>query len=204
MKNISKKAFSIIEILVAILIFALWITSIYMLINSSLKANSYNKNQIIAANLAREELELVRNIRDSNYKVLKIWNLKNPSLNDYSNNNKFLTGHIYKIENDYSFWATFPIKIEEIIDFWEGKSELEGKMNNYRLCITNTWLYTYNCSSSTWNKKTKFYRYLKVEEVKTISWVINNALKVTSKVIWYINGYHEIEISTILTDWKRL
>jgi hypothetical protein len=76
-----------------------------MLISSSIKASNYTEKQIIAANLAREELELVRNIRDSNYNVFKVWNLKNPSLNDYTDSNKFLTGHIYKIENDYSSTA---------------------------------------------------------------------------------------------------
>jgi hypothetical protein len=50
-----------------------------MLISSSIKANNYTENQIIAANLAREELELVRNIRDSNYKTYNVWNKKKPN-----------------------------------------------------------------------------------------------------------------------------
>jgi hypothetical protein len=60
-----------------------------MLISSSLKANTYNENQIISANLSREGIELIRNIRDSNYKFYKIWNLIDPSktnnLTDYNN-----------------------------------------------------------------------------------------------------------------------
>ena len=209
MRNNQKLAFSIIEVLIAIFIFALGITSIYMLINSSIKANNYNKNQIIAVNLVREELELIRNIRDSNYKSFNVWNKKNPegvnSTNYLDSNVYFLTGHIYILENDFSPSADFPIKVNDITTiFWEWKSELEWKMNNYRLCLTSQWIYTYDCSSSSWNKKTKFYRYLKIDEVKNSSWVIQNALKVTSKVIWYINWYHEIKISTILTDWKRL
>jgi hypothetical protein len=47
--------------------------------------NDYNKNYIIATNLAREQLELVRNIRDSNYKQIKKYNQINPSNNDYEN-----------------------------------------------------------------------------------------------------------------------
>jgi hypothetical protein len=80
---------------------------------------------------------------------------------------------------------------------------LNWKMLAYRLCLDSKWRYTYDCSTS-WNTKTDFYRYLKVEKVENKDWVINNALKVTSKVIWYVNTYHELEIPTIITDWKRL
>jgi hypothetical protein len=44
-----------------------------------LRVNDFNENYIIASNLAREQLELVRNVRDSNYMVLKPYNLKNPN-----------------------------------------------------------------------------------------------------------------------------
>lgn len=206
MKKISKKAFSIIEVLVAILIFALWITAVYMLISSSIKANNYTENQIIAANLAREELELIRNIRDSNYKTYNVWNKKKPNWinsDDYTNwNIYFLVDHYYKIENDYDTLADFPIKVEEISPFWEWVSEINWKMQDYRLCLDSENRYTYDCSWT--NKKTKFYRYLKIEKVENKDWVINNALKITSKVIWYANSYHSLDISTIITDWKRL
>jgi hypothetical protein len=31
-----------------------------------------------------------------------------------------------------------------------------------------------------------------------------DAYKITSKVIWYKNGYHEFDIKTILADWRRI
>ena len=40
--------------------------SVYSIIVSTLRVNDYNKNYIIASNLAREQIEQVRNIRDSN------------------------------------------------------------------------------------------------------------------------------------------
>ena len=206
MKKISKKAFSIIEVLVAILIFALWITAVYMLISSSIKANTYTKNQIIAANLAREELELIRNIRDSNYKTLNVWHKKNPKWNNSDNHTDpsvyFIADKYYKIENDYNRLAPFPIKVKEITNFWEWIWEINWKMQDYRLCLDSKNRYTYDCSWT--NKKTIFYRFLKVEKVENKDWTIDNALKVTSKVIWYANSYHQLEIPTIITDWKRL
>jgi hypothetical protein len=76
-------------------------------------------------------------------------------------------------------------------------------MTKYRLCIDSNWIYTYDCTTS-WNIKTHFYRYIKIDKVENKDWVINNALKVKSKVIWYQWWYHELEINTIITDWKRL
>jgi hypothetical protein len=98
--------------------------------------------------------------------------------------------------------ADFPIKVEEINTFWEWIWEINWKMQDYRLCLDWKKRYTYDCNW--WNQKTKFYRYLKVDKVENKDWVIDNALKITSKVIWYQNSYHQLEISTIITDWKRL
>jgi hypothetical protein len=72
-------------------------------------------------------------------------------------------------------------------------------MQNYRLCLDNKWRYTFDCLHTA-NNKIPFYRYLKVSEVPNIS----DAYKITSKVIWYQKWYHEYEVDTIITDWKRL
>ncbi|MDD3646123.1 MAG: hypothetical protein PHH06_01815 [Candidatus Gracilibacteria bacterium] len=207
MKNINR-AFSIIEIIIGIFIFSLGISAIYMVISSSLNMNIYNQNQIIAGNLAREGIELVRNIRDSNYITYHKWNQKGPYL-DYTNtDNFFSTGSYYIVENDYSEYSQFPIKVTDITTgFGEGVENLTGSMENYRLCLDSEKRYTYDCSTSG-NKKTQFYRYIKFDEVKynsgTNTELISDAYKVNAKVIWYMKGYHEIQIDTILADWKRL
>lgn len=203
MINLNNKWFSIIEILIWIFIFTLGLVSIYALIISSLRLNDYSKNSIIASSLAKEGIELVRNIRDGNYNTIHKWN-KLP-WNDV--NNLFLTWVYYKIENDFWFSASFPIKIEVISNFWEWKNEINEttwKMNNYRLCLDSQNRYTYDCS--TWNLKSYFYRYIKFDDVEYNSWTlqkIDDALKLTSKVIWYNNWYHEVELKTIITDWQK-
>lgn len=203
----NKKAFSIIEVLIWIFIFTLWLTGIYAIITSTLKINDFNKNYIIASNLAREQLELIRNIRDSNYSKFKPFNLKNPNWISYSNSDKFEFWKYYKIENDYSDFSTFPIKLSEITNFWEWMLELDWKMLNYNLCLNNKNLYTFDCTTSS-NKKTDFYKYVKITEVKYEIWgittTIQNAFLLTSKVLWYKRWYHEFEVKTIITDWKRL
>jgi hypothetical protein len=42
------------------------------------RINEYNKNYIIAANLAREQIELLRFNRDYNYEVLQKFDQINP------------------------------------------------------------------------------------------------------------------------------
>lgn len=207
MKTSNKKWFSIIEVLVWIFIFTLWMVWVYAIISSTLRINDTNQNYIIASNLAREQLELVRNIRDSNYKVLKPYNLKNPSWNSFTSWDKFEFNKKYKIENDYSNIASFPIKVDEINDFWEWISEINWKMRDYRLCLDSKNRYTYDCTTS-WNKKTEFYKYISVEKVEFSSgWLvqtIDNSFLLKSKVIWYKWWYHQFEVKSVIADWKRL
>lgn len=195
--------FSIIEILIWIFIFALWLTSVYMLILSTSKMNAYSKNSIIASNLSREGIEVVRNLRDNNYLGLYNWN----KLPWADVDKKISTWVYYKVENDLVNLDNL-VKLDKINDFWEWKSELDeqnGKMNQYRLYLTPNNEYTYN--SWNWNTKTYFYRYITFEDVKYSSWGVNItqtwALKMISKVIWYNYWYHEVSLDTILTDWQR-
>lgn len=197
----NKAWFSIIEILIWIFIFTLGLVSIYALLLSTMKLNDYSKNSIIASNLARESIEIVRNVRDSNYKKLFKWN-KFP----WSDvNATFQTGVYYKIENNLWNISWENIKVEIISDFAEGKNELLGKMTHYQLCLTGENIYTYDCNTS--HTPTYFYRYVKFDDVIYQEWgsdqKLENALKMTTKVIWYNRWYHEIQIDTILTDFLR-
>lgn len=199
--NIS--GFSIIEVMISIFIFSMWMASIFMVISSSININNLNKNQIIASNLAREEIELIKNIRDSNYETFHKWNWipNNDWINKYDSDKFLDIWKYYILENDFSS-IEFPFKLKVINNFWEWESELKGKMLDYNLHLDSDNHYTYE---SIWNRKTIFYRYLFLEELKDSTWtIIPNTIKVKSKVIWYSKWYHEFEIKTILADFNRL
>lgn len=202
MKIKSIKAFSIIEILVWIFIFSIWLVSIYAVIISTLRLNDYNSNYIVATNLAKEQLELIRNIRDSNYRLLKPYNLKNPDSNTFNLNDKFEEWHYYKIENN--FWNNFPIIVSDISTWFQvWKEHLNSNsMQSYILCLNWDNVYTHDCSWD--NKKTVYYRYFYIDKLEDKNWIINNAFKVSSKVVWYKRWYHEYEIDSIIADWIRL
>lgn len=194
-KNTS--GFSIIEILIGMFIFSMWIISIYAIISSSVRVNEYNKNYIIASNLAREQLELLRNNRDFNYEKLQKFDQINPPLRDQLNplddfSNVFLDDTYYKIQNNIAATASFPISIDEIsaTDFTDD--------TKYQLCLDTNNMYIY-CPSWTWLKKTVFFKYVSIDRT-----LWDDTLKISSKVIWKSRGIHEFEVKTILSDWKQL
>lgn len=204
MKQLHTTWFSIIEVLVGIFIFSLGLVSVFMLLSSSMNLNELNKNKIIASNLAREQVELFRNIRDVNYATLHSWNQINPEGSYSRPSDFFSTGSYYRLENNLS--SGFPVRVEEINSFGEWTAELGWKMQSYRLYQTPEWLYTYSQAPD--NTPTYFYRFLEISPVfYSDGWVqkeISDAFKITSKVIWYKRWYHELQIDTIVTDWRRI
>lgn len=63
----NNKGFTLLEVLMAVIIFAIGIVSAMTLAFSDLNKTKNNYNKIRAAHLAREGVELIRNIRDSNW-----------------------------------------------------------------------------------------------------------------------------------------
>jgi len=61
--------FMIVEVMIAIFIFSLGITGAISLIISGLKVNKLIEKRIVAINLAQEGLEIVRNMRDTNWMI---------------------------------------------------------------------------------------------------------------------------------------
>ena len=65
----SRPAFTIVEIIVVLLVVAVGLVGILSLITQNIQNQSYDKNSLIANHLAQEGVELVRRVRDSNWKA---------------------------------------------------------------------------------------------------------------------------------------
>lgn len=186
----NKKWFSIIEIIIWMFIFSLGIISVYAVISSSVRINDYNRHYIISSNLAREQLELLRNNRDYNYAKIQKFDQINPANSDFSNT---LEEWIYQIENNFSALASFPFSIEK-----KGNSYTDADKENYRLYFDETQrIYTFDDDGGN-NKKTPYIKYIEISRDQ------QDEIFITSKVIWESKGRHDFEIKTILTDWKQL
>jgi len=62
-----RAAFSLVEIVVILFIVSLALVGILALIVQNIQSQSYNKNDLIAYQLAQEGVELVRHVRDDNW-----------------------------------------------------------------------------------------------------------------------------------------
>jgi prepilin-type N-terminal cleavage/methylation domain-containing protein len=67
----NRSGFTLVEVLVAILIFGLGLISAFVLSNTASSLSMRSKQEIIATNLLREQLELIKNIRDTNFLALR-------------------------------------------------------------------------------------------------------------------------------------
>ncbi|MBN2854227.1 hypothetical protein JXK06_01690 [Patescibacteria group bacterium] len=63
-----KEAFSLIEIVIILFVISLGLIGILSLIIQNIQSQDYNKNNLIATQLSQEGIELIRRVRDSNFK----------------------------------------------------------------------------------------------------------------------------------------
>ncbi len=65
----NKKGFTLIELAVWTLLIGVWLTSIINVLQYATRLTDSSKSEVVAINLAREGIETVFNIRDSNWKM---------------------------------------------------------------------------------------------------------------------------------------
>lgn len=63
-----RKAFSLVEIIIILFIISMGMLGVLSLIIQNIQSQTYNKNNLIAFQLAQEGIELVRMVRDSNWR----------------------------------------------------------------------------------------------------------------------------------------
>ncbi len=69
-----RSAFSIIEIITVLFIVSFGLISILSLIVQNIKSQDYNKKTLMAYQLAQEGVELIRKVRDSNWRAQRSFN----------------------------------------------------------------------------------------------------------------------------------
>ena len=90
--------FTLIELIMGMLIFAIGMTAILALLHATIDSSLYSRHEIIAANLLREEIELVKNIRNSNVRNVVPFD----SIKLIGSPLTTLASGSYIIENNYS------------------------------------------------------------------------------------------------------
>lgn len=80
----NKEAFGIVELVVSLLILSIGITAVMALMSRIVIAGMRSEASIVSLNLAREGIEAVRNIRDSNWIAGRRWDTGFYNNTDYS------------------------------------------------------------------------------------------------------------------------
>lgn len=144
--HFTRKAFTLIEIVVATAIISVWLTAILFVLTNSGQFVQDMKLKITALNIAREWVEAIMHIRDTNRhrrSGQKNWcRLKRDPFQDDDNNctndDWITSGYtmIYKMTNNQGRYFVASGSEQTIIDPSDGIQENERR---YTLCQSNEW-----------------------------------------------------------------
>lgn len=182
----SKKGFTLIELAVWTLLIGIWLTSIVNVLQYATRVTNSSKSEVVAINLAREGIETIFNIRDSNWKMFasKKDECRLSRLPDYTN----ATCEDLSWLHNQAWWQYYYLKspFKNIVYFtWENilmpasgaLTVTEAKWNDtnifswYRMCFFSTsgsdsWYWDACNSAPNWVFETKYGRYYRSIEIK--------------------------------------
>lgn len=208
----SHRGFTLIELLVGITVFAIGITAIYLLLNSTLKSVSYSRHEIIVASLLREQLELARSVRDTNLSLYALWD--RVPMSPVGTQTGFAEG-MYTIENNFASATTqsdasgviqsAPTVIERLNIPPTSKLTSETFFRGARLYLDDQWRYTHTETQN----PTPYASYLIIHPLGSGSVEVVHEWRTQ----WYVfdarvivqdgSSYREYDAKTVLTDWIR-
>lgn len=207
----SKKATSIIEAIIVLLIIVTWVTWMYTLFDKSTLLSNSTENKIQAIQIAKQWIEAITNIRDSNWirfssDFKNCWNtdvskhIGVTCLWDTGNSLDILAWSYIVFRNNDNSWN---LQSKTVNTFW-----LWSYINDYRVDLDTNWIYT-----QTWNLNNLypiFTREVKISYLQsdwTTVWNTGDPkMKVISLVQWVDSSStnpHKVELEQILSNWKE-
>lgn len=212
----SIKATSIVEAMVSMMIITLWVTGMYKIYVESIRLSDSTANKIQAIEIAREWLEAVANIRDTNWLIFwsdytNCWmtrNYNNTCIWD-SSTAPDITHHtnylVYQWNDNrwYLTWATA----------WDFETSLAYRNGN-KVYLDDNGYYTHDNSvtGNSWTTselKPLFTRVLHFhyQDLDSNGADSNDKkVEVKSLVKWYDSSSknsHQVELKTTFSNWKQ-
>lgn len=207
----SSSGFTLIELIIGMTIFSIWITGIYVLLSNTMSSVEYSRDEIIVSWILREEIDLVMNIRDTNLRNYISWD--SIHIDPPSSDTTFASG-IYMIENDFSSSDVSidptngkinknTIKLVKLDPF---PSDINLRWEKTQLRLDEKWRYIH---SETTGKPTQFASYIIISPL-TINGI---DVKKDSKNQWWIIDarviikgkwpHREYDAKSMITDWMK-
>jgi len=207
----NKKATSIIEAIIMILILLIWILWLFNIYKKSLNLSTNIKFKIQAIEMAREWIEAMENIRNTNWLLLwadpkNCWNTLN-----YDNlcvwdtwTSHDITAWLYKIYTDSN--GRWLLSKSSSLTSKDYKNS--DYRNFFKINKDSNWLYT----QSWWTTfKPTFTREIDINYNTDTNWDWNKnsndkIMTINSIVMWVDSSWtwtHIIDLWTDLTNWKK-
>jgi len=185
--NLNNNGFSLIEIIFSIGIISIGLISILSLFNHNVKSGINNRDKLIAIYLAEEQIEVVRQLRDTNWKIDLIgitW--VTGICGPISCSDKDFV--MFVDDDDYDFTKGWEVNIvNNSTQDW--KKEVFSDSDSY---------YNPRISTETLGKKTKFTRWFNIAYCAGV--YSADCLEITSNVSH--PNIANIQIKTRLYNWK--
>lgn len=202
-KHLGKKWSSFIEIMAMMAILSVSLAAMFSTVASWIYYSKDSENRIKAINLAREWIEWVTNLRNTNWirfssDQVNCWRIQNY--------NSLCIGSI-PYSTGYSIWTGTVAQSTYVLENKNGAWYLTGTTSGTWLWIDSNWFYyasgttssDIRCSLSvTKNCRSVFTRVIIAKEDTTSSWILN----ISSIVDWNEHWAENVTLNTTLTNWK--
>lgn len=201
---------TIIEAIIAMFIIIVWTMWVYTIYAKSQKISTSVENRVKAISIAREWIEVLQNIRDTNWVLFwadskNCWNVM-----DYNISCLWDTVWTYKIpewsyiiaKDDDNRWKL----IDKTLITWD--YEDQTYRDNYQVKMDLNWLYT----QSWWAQfKPLFTRKIEISYPEDTNWdsifsELDEKMLVKSIVSWSDNSkvwFYNVTLENLLTNWKE-
>ena len=212
----SRRGETIIEVLIAVLVLAVGIIAGVRLLISSGINNELSRERVVATNLAREGIEAVRNIRDTNWlrfagERRRCWNNADFDSSITCEESGYVGVPIKVIEDQTFYIAKFNStnfrwelnnSPSDALDLTDG---IDTSDEDYRLQIDADGLYNHDLSGT----DSIYFREIWIEYLNDSATAPTsetppekaNVIRITSKVEWYDRGkFKNVVLTAILTD----
>lgn len=210
----NKLALSITEAMVVLLVVTLWLVWAYSVLTRSFKVTTNLSNKITAIQIAREGIEALQNIRDTNWLLFPL-NKKHCWITENYKDSCFVDedwskSYEYQIKDDMSYkiyknesWRWFLESNDNEFTKWYLD---QNYRDFYQVNMDENWLYTQSWGTSflpTFTREiiTNYENWIP-DDSNTLDWWI----KVTSIVRWMDNSTtfpNEVILETIMTNYKK-
>lgn len=209
----SRRGETLVEVLIALTVLVVGVMGFLRLLGVASVNNQITKERVIATNLAREGLEAVRNIRDTNWLRFGgerriCWNNLNPSVcvddnpkdgvaDDVIEHNQY---YLASFDSSNYRWELDSVSPTERLDIADDEIANDEP---YRLKINATnGLYNHTSGDDSVFFREVYAEYLDNDLVPIDNDEKANLLRITSRVEWYDRGkINDVTLTTIMSDY---